>query len=164
GPKWPIVSTATRWPGEGSVTPSPTVATTPANSCPRTTGAIAPVTGCGAEAGMKSGPLCHSSRSVPQMPHQRTWSWTSPGPGGGGGGTSSTRPPPAARQPAASPSPTPGRLRGPDDRHHVAEFAQPGRCDDHLVAGAQREVGRRDDRCAREQHHAHREVECAEEP
>ena len=106
------------------MTPAPAATTTPANSCPRTRGARAPVSGCGTSAGMNTGPLSHSSRSVPQIPHHLTRSCSSPGPGGAGGGTSSTRTSPRACHRTASISVTLLQPRKTGNLHDDAQLTQ----------------------------------------
>ena len=84
-------STTTASPSVTEVTPEPTSATTPANSWPMTTSPDSPVSGCGSPGGgMKIGPSRYSCRSVPQMPHQSTLTFTVPG-RTCGSGTSSMR-------------------------------------------------------------------------
>src|SRR5690242_1108074 len=73
---------------------------------------------------MNTGPLSHSSRSVPQIPHHLTRSCTSPGPGGPGGGTSSTRTSPRPCHRTASISGASLRLRQASNLHHVAQLTR----------------------------------------
>ena len=136
------------------MTPAPTATTTPANSCPSTSGARAPVSGCGTDAGINTGPLSHSSRSVPQIPHHLTRSCSSPGPGGAGGGTSSTRTSPRACHRTASISAAPLRPLETGNLRYVAQLTQAGCRGDQLVARAEGEVRQRGDGCPGEQHHA----------
>jgi len=73
-------SIATRWPTLKPLTSGPTSVIVPANSWPRISGRVSPVIGCGLPGGgTKIGPSSYSCRSVPQMPHQSTLSFTVPG-------------------------------------------------------------------------------------
>lgn len=70
--------TKTRSPGRNGA-PSPAATTSPAGSCPSTTGA--------------RGSWYQAIRSLPQMPHARTRTTSSPGPGDGSGRLSNVRRP-----------------------------------------------------------------------